>query len=442
MAIDKIYQNQENSICIFWFRRDLRIHDNIGFYNALKNENNVLPLFIFDEHILQQFPNPNDPRLTFIYENISALDNEFKKLGSSILIEKGKPLDIFINIIEKYQVKAIYTNEDYEQYGINRDNEIEKFAISKGIKFNKYTDHLIFHPSKVLKNDGSPYTIYTPYSKKWKELFYKEKIKILNTKPLLNNLFKFNNSILTLKDIGYNTVNIRFPHNELDFEKIKTYHLYRDIPSIDGTSKISLHLRFGTISIRECFINAIKLNEKWMNELIWREFYMMILYHFPYIENKSFKKQYEKIEWINNEKEFELWKCGNTGYPIVDAGMRELNSTGFMHNRLRMITASFLTKHLLIDWRWGESYFAEKLLDYELSSNNGGWQWAASTGCDAVPYFRIFNPQLQQEKFDSEFKYIKQWVEEYGSSTYPKPIVEHNLARQRCLNAYKKATSE
>lgn len=423
---------------IFWFRRDLRLEDNTALFYALSENIDVQPIFIFDDLIVDKLPSPYDKRVVFIYETLKKLKAELNKLQSDLLIFKGKPIDIFKQLTQKYSIKSVYINHDYEPYARKRDNEIAAFLTEKNISFNSFKDQVIFEKNEVLKADKKPYTVFTPYMKRWKANYQSTPLLYYSIKNHLKNFRHLkSSSILPLENIGFKATEEAFPTNEIKSEIIKNYAQNRDIPSINGTSRLSIHLRFGTISIRKLVAIAQKLSETYLNELIWREFYMMILWHFPYVEQQAFKKKYNQVIWQNNEQEFRLWCEGKTGYPIVDAGMHELNQTGFMHNRLRMITASFLTKHLLIDWRWGETYFAQKLLDYELASNNGGWQWAASTGCDAVPYFRIFNPWRQTQRFDPKEKYIKHWLPNFNKLTYTKPIVEHAFARQRAIERFK-----
>ncbi|HRG59808.1 MAG TPA: deoxyribodipyrimidine photo-lyase [Bacteroidia bacterium] len=434
--------NFKTPIALFWFRRDLRLSDNAGLYYALKEHENVLPLFIFDIDILNQLEDKCDARVEFIYKQIENLQTELKYIGSSILVKLGKPIEIFKELVKQYNITQVFTNHDYEPYAIKRDIEVANFLNTVNTSFKTYKDQVIFEKNEVLKDDHKPYTVFTPYMRKWKSKLNSFYTKPYPTQNYFQHFYKFETfSLPPLEEIGFKYSNISFPSLSIDDEIIKKYTLQRDIPSINGTSRISLHLRFGTVSIR-CLVEKAKLlNETWLNELIWREFYMMILYHFPYVVGNSFKPAYDHIPWLNNELHFKLWCEGKTGYPIVDAGMRELNQTGFMHNRVRMITASFLTKHLLIDWRWGEAYFAKKLLDFELSSNNGGWQWSASCGCDAAPYFRVFNPHEQTKKFDPQLKYIKRWIPEYDELKYLTPIVDHKFARERVLNTYKMALS-
>lgn len=428
-----------DKINIFWFRRDLRLEDNTGLYHALRAGLPVLPIFMFDTEILDKLENRSDARVEFIHNALTEIDTALKKNNSSLLTFAGKPADVWKKLAAEYEINEVFTNHDYEPYATKRDVEIDSLLGSKGIKFNTFKDQVIFEKYEVVKPDGKPYSIYTPYSKTWRAKFSPKDIEEFPLKDLQSNFHKFIASILTLDEIGFKKTGISFPSKEIREDIIKNYGNTRDIPSIDGTSRLSVHLRFGTVSPRKLVKLALKLSDVWLSELIWREFFMMILFHYPHSALCSFKPAYDRIKWRNNEAEFDAWCKGETGFPIVDAGMREINATGFMHNRIRMITASFLCKDLLIDWRWGERYFAEKLLDYEMSSNVGNWQWAASTGCDAAPYFRIFNPASQQEKFDPELKYIRKWVPEYGNFGYPQPIVDHKSARERTLRAYKEA---
>ncbi len=427
-------------VTICWFRRDLRLTDNTALYFALKERGNVLPLFIFDKEILDKLPDKRDKRISFIYDQLMKMQAELAKHHSSLLIKYGTPTDIINQLAGEYNVAAVYANHDYEPYAAERDRQIGKLLSAKGIEFVTYKDQVIFERAEVLKDDGKPYTVYTPYMKKWRSFFTRKEIESRPSETLLSHCVKLDDMpVFDLKSTGFEYVEAAYPSAEVDDSLIARYDKTRDIPSLNGTSRLGVHLRFGTISIRRLIEQTLDRNEIFLNELIWREFYMMILWHFPQVVSKAFKPKYDNISWINDERQFEAWRNGVTGYPIVDAGMRQLSETGYMHNRVRMITASFLTKHLLIDWRWGEAWFAQKLLDFELSSNNGGWQWAAGSGCDAAPYFRVFNPELQTKKFDPDLKYIKKWVPEFENSSYPKPIVEHKFARERVLKAYKKA---
>ncbi|MGB5818899.1 MAG: deoxyribodipyrimidine photo-lyase [Saonia sp.] len=430
-------------IAVFWFRRDLRLNDNAGLFNALNGDYTVLPLFIFDSEILDKL-SKDDARVTFIHHTLQKINAQLRQQHQrSIAIFHGNPFQIFKNILETYQVKAVYTNHDYEPYAMDRDKQIQQLLSDKGVDFKTFKDQVIFEKGEVVKGDGSPYVVYTPYMKKWKEIFReKEHLKTYPSHDYLANLIVVNDlPFLSLSDIGFKTSAIKVPDYVASSELIANYEDTRNFPAIqNGTSRLGPHLRFGTISVREMIKKAIsEKNEVFWNELIWREFFMQILWHFPRTIQESFKKKYDRIEWRNKEEEFEKWKKGQTGFAFVDAGMRELNATGYMHNRVRMLVASFLCKHLLIDWRWGEAYFAEKLLDYELSSNVGNWQWAAGSGVDAAPYFRIFNPMTQIEKFDKQKEYINHWVPELQELTYPSPMVDHKMARERCLKTYKEA---
>ena len=427
-------------IALFWFRRDLRLDDNAGLYHALKGTDPVLPLFIFDTHILDELEDKEDKRVAFIHQEVTRLQEQLQSWGSSLLVYHSTPAAAFRKLLQQYDISCVYTNHDYEPYAMQRDSEIKKLLAENSIPLKTFKDQVIFERGEVLKDDGSPYTVFTPYSKKWKSLLQPFHLKSYPSLKYRKNFGRHDAiTIPSLQALGFEHTKTAFPVPEVNEGLVHTYDQTRDIPAIAGTSKLGLHLRFGTISIRKLASIARELNETFLNELIWREFFMMILWHFPRVVNTSFKEEYDRIAWRNKEEEFERWCKGTTGYPIVDAGMRELNTTGFMHNRVRMITASFLTKHLLIDWRWGEAYFAKKLLDYDLSANNGNWQWAAGCGCDAAPYFRIFSPQRQTEKFDPQGEYIRKWVPELETFDYPAPMVDHVTARDRCLATYKKA---
>ncbi len=428
-----------------WFRRDLRLEDNAALYHALKSKSPVQCIFIFDKNILNNLP-ADDARVSFIHGEILRLSSELSVHSSSLEVHYGKPIEIWKEIIGKNKsIGTVYTNEDFEPYAKERDAILKVIFNDAGIEFKKYKDHLIFDGSEVLKDDGKPYTVFTPYKKKWLIKLYSKVNKNVSyylkpypTEKYMGGLFKSKQKhIPTLQEMGFSTSTIEIPNRQTKQKTIVEYADKRNFPAIDGTSKLGIHFRFGTISIREKALKALSLSDTYLSELIWRDFYSQILYHFPHVSKGSFRPEYDKIEWRNNELDFEAWKNGMTGYPIVDAGMRELNNTGHMHNRVRMIVASFLTKHLLIDWRWGEAYFAEKLLDFDLASNNGGWQWAAGCGTDAAPYFRIFSPDAQTDRFDKQLVYIKKWIPELNTNKYPKPIVDHKMARERCLLAYK-----
>ena len=432
-------------ISIFWFRRDLRLDDNVGFLEALKGDYPVLPIFIFDEEILSKLPE-DDARVTFIHDTLQTMRNELqKKHNSSLAMYYGKPMDILKNLTKEYEVMSLYTNRDYEPYAKERDEKVSEFLNENNIEFKTFKDQVIFEKSEIVKGDGDPYVVYTPYKNKWQEQFdVDQDLKIHYTSQYLSNLIS-NSRLpnLSLNDIGFKKSDIEIPDYDVTPTLIDNYEDTRNFPAKEnGTSHLGPHLRFGTVSVRKMMKKAIAENNKvFWSELIWREFFMTILYHFPHTVDNAFRAKYDRIEWRNNEAEFEKWKKGETGYLLVDAGMRQLNATGYMHNRVRMLVASFLCKHLLIDWRWGETYFAEKLLDYEMSSNVGNWQWAAGSGVDAAPYFRIFNPMTQVDKFDKDKKYIKTWISEYGTDDYPEKMVDHKMARERCLETYKDAVS-
>ncbi|GGG43414.1 deoxyribodipyrimidine photo-lyase [Croceivirga lutea] len=428
-------------INVFWFRRDLRLEDNVGLHHALKGDLSVLPIFIFDTEILDHLPE-DDARVTFIYETLQHLRKTLQdKYDSSIAIYNGKPLKIFKTLIEEHAVETVFTNHDYEPYAKERDTTVADVLKKNNIGFKTFKDQVIFEKNEVVKDDGDPYVVYTPYMRKWKENFNPSTHLIdfkLNSSNFIEHTRLPN---LNLSDLGFKKSSIKIPDYTVTKDLIENYEDTRNFPAKDpGTSRLGPHLRFGTVSIRKMVKKAIDSeNEVFWSELIWREFFMQILWHFPKTVDNAFKPKYDRIEWINNEKQFDQWKNGKTGYEFVDAGMRQLNATGYMHNRVRMLVASFLCKHLLIDWRWGEAYFAEKLLDYEMASNVGNWQWAAGSGVDAAPYFRIFNPITQIDKFDKNRNYIKKWVKEVDSASYPDKIVAHKEARERCLETYKKA---
>lgn len=432
--------DKNSPISIFWFQRDLRMSDNAGLYHALKSGHPVLPIFIFDKNILDDLKDKKDARVLFIHQEIEKIKKELEKIGSSLKVFYGTPKQVFEDLAKNHQITGVFANRDYEPYAKSRDKEIYEFLKSKDIEFKGFKDQVIFEKNEILKDDGKPYTVFTPYSKRWKATVNEFYLKEYPIKKYQKNFVKCDAfSLPKLKEMGFEDFSFSlFPSRNFDLKIIQNYDKTRDFPAILGTTHLSLHLRFGTISIRALASFATQ-NEKFLNELIWRDFYQMILYHFPHSSNSSFKPEYDKIKWRNDKEEFKKWCNGMTGCPIVDAGMRELNETGYMHNRVRMIVASFLTKNLLIDWRWGEKYFAQKLLDYDMASNVGGWQWAAGSGCDAAPYFRIFNPDLQTEKFDPEKKYIKKWVPEFETDKYPELMIDYKLSRTRCLEVFKVA---
>ncbi|MDA0347283.1 MAG: deoxyribodipyrimidine photo-lyase [Verrucomicrobia bacterium] len=421
-------------LAVHWFRRDLRLEDNRSLQSALSGDLSVLPIFIFDQNILTDLP-IDDARLSFIYKELTQIQQHLKKCGSGILAIRGDPHAVWSSLLTRFEIRAVHWNKDYEPYARDRDKAIRKLLEANGVEVNEYKDQVIFEEGEIVKKDGKPYTVFTPYKKKWLA-----KLEAQNVTACANEtkhgFFQHQAKFPTLKEIGFLKSNLPTP--KYDISRIEMYGAERNLPAANSTSRLGPHLRFGTVSIRQVLGDIYPRSELFLSELIWREFFMQILFHFPGVVSRNFRSKYDGIRWRNNETEFEAWCRGETGYPLVDAGMRQLNQTGFMHNRVRMVVASFLCKHLLIDWCWGEAYFAEKLLDYELSSNNGNWQWAAGTGCDAAPYFRVFNPATQQEKFDPQYEYIKRWLLEYGTDEYSEPMVDHKFARERAIATYKK----
>ena len=443
----------------FWFRRDLRLDDNAGLYHALRGEHPVQPVFIFDRNILDELRAKDDARITLIYDAIVEMDRRLRGMGSALWVFYGYPLEIWQQLAEQHDIETLYTNRDYEPYAKQRDEAVAAILEAGGGQLKTYKDHVLFEYDEVLKKDGNPYTVFTPYSKTWKARLETDMRQVnppddggeyayfFQSYPTLKYKANFHQTaprdIPSLADMGFVRTDVPIPDRTVPEQTIQQYNERRNFPGTEGsTSRLGPHYRFGTVSIRAKARMAQSLNQTYLTELIWRDFYSQIMTHFPHVVHSPFRGKYDYIEWRNDEKDFEKWCKGETGYPIVDAGMRELNTIGYMHNRVRMITASFLTKHLLIDWRWGEQYFAEKLLDFELASNNGGWQWAAGCGTDAAPYFRVFNPYSQQEKFDKNFTYIKRWIPEFGTDAYPEPMVDHKEARERCLRVYKEGLAK
>jgi deoxyribodipyrimidine photo-lyase len=424
----------KQEVVFFWFRRDLRLEDNVGLFHALQSKYPVIPLFIFDETILERLPK-NDPRVGFIHESLSKIHLKLQETASSLLVLKGKPELVWEALLQEYAIQEVVWNKDYEPNAMQRDAAVTDILQSNRVKVATYKDQVIFEKEEIVKSDGLPYTVYTPFKNKWLEK-YRTIAPVLeyDAVPYFSSFLSSNFAFPSIEDIGFEPSQIKVkPHN---LKLVANYHETRDFPALDSTSYLSPHLRFGTVSVRKLVNWAIRKNETFLSELIWREFFMQILYHFPKVQNKNFKSAYDGIQWRNDEADFKRWCEGRTGYPMVDAGMRQLNETGYMHNRVRMVVASFLCKHLLIEWQWGEAYFAEKLLDYEMSSNVGNWQWAAGTGCDAAPYFRVFNPDIQQKKFDEKGIYIRKWIKEFDLG-YGEPMVDHAMARDRAIATYK-----
>ncbi len=429
-------------VVIFWFRRDLRLEDNCGLWHSLQAGQPVLPLFIFDRVILDPLAG-DDARVDFIHQTLIKLQERLTAMGSSLLVRYGRPLPVWQGLLAEFNVTAVYLNRDYEPQARQRDEAVAGLLKEHGIPLHEYKDQVVFDQAEVCKDDGSPYTVFTPFAKKWRSLLRPHHLAPFATDKAFSSFIKKEPFALpALAEIGFKPSSMLFPSAELPEEIVADYDKTRDYPALAGTTRLGLHLRFGTVSIRDLVARGMLLNETWVNELIWREFFMQILYHFPHVVDGPFKRAYAKVRWHNDEALFSAWCSGHTGYPLVDAGMRELNATGFMHNRVRMVTASFLAKHLLIDWRWGEKYFADRLLDFDLAANNGNWQWSAGCGCDAAPYFRVFNPDIQAKKFDADKTYVLKWVPEVGTPEYTAPIVEHKSARLRALLAFKEALME
>ncbi len=425
------------AVNIFWFRRDLRLEDNTALYHALRTRENVLPIFILDPEIIERYEFRPSEKMNFIYETLFKIKKKLEKIGSSLLMIYGSPIDVLKNLLTQYHICSVYSNRDYDPYSTDLDLCVEKFLKINKIEYFSYKDHVIFEKDELIKEDGKPYSVFTAYKNKFIEKYNNEMVQPHKTISYFHNFIRIKPFYMpTYEDLGIKRLNLKFPSKKLSRRFLEEYSFQKDIPSRNGTSKLSVHLRYGTISIRKVTALAAQHSSSFFNELIWRNFYSQILWFYPYVATRAFKPIYDDIKWENELDHFEAWCKGKTGYPFVDAGMRELNETGFMHNRLRMITASFLCKHLLIDWRWGEAYFAEKLLDYDLASNNGGWQWCAGTGCDSAPYFRIFNPEIQAKKFDPDFEYIRKWIPEFDTPDYPKPIVDLKLTRERALDRY------
>ena len=419
-------------ISIFWYRRDLRLEDNTGLFKALNENENILPIFIFDDSILDELPE-DDARVNFIYKSLSKINKQLNNHNASLQIFKGQIDEVWEKLVTTFDIQKVYSNKDYEPYAIKRDQKIKEFLNSKGIEMKTFKDQVIFEEDEIVKADGKPYTVFTPYKRKWLEKFTKVNLNLIVN---FDNFYKKIIDFPSLNQLGLKNSPLKVKNYSL--KNVSTYSETRNFPNLDSTSYLSPHLRFGTISVRQIITELKNKSETFLSELIWREFFMQIIFHFPHVVTKNFRPKYDGIKWVNNKEDYDNWCQGKTGYPLVDAGMRQLNETGYMHNRVRMVTAGFLCKHLLIDWRYGEAYFAKKLLDYELSSNNGNWQWAAGTGCDAAPYFRIFNPIEQLKKFDKTLTYTKKWVKDFDTLEYPKPIVDHKYARNRALEAYKK----
>lgn len=466
---------------LVWFRRDLRDYDHAALYHALKSSKQVYCAFIFDTEILDQLTDKADRRVEFIWESVRELKLALQQQGGDLIVRHGKASSEIPKLAEQLKVNAVFTNRDYEPSAAERDRKVACQLKDHAIEFHDFKDQVIFEKDEILTQAGKPFGVFTPYKnavlKKLNDFY----LASYPVSRYINNLAKRKaEEMQSLESLGFvrtNLSSLKLPTGmsgaqqlfEDFLERIQQYKSARDFPAIKGPSYLSVHLRFGTISIRQLARTAWQMGgsgaEGWLNELIWRDFYFQILYHHPRVaDGRAFKADFDTLPFSNNEKLFHAWCDGKTGYPLVDAAMRQINQTGWMHNRLRMVAASFLVKDLLIDWRWGERYFAEKLIDFDLSANNGGWQWAASTGCDAQPWFRIFNPITQSEKFDTEGKFIRRYVpelavcnnkeihapwliaasrqQELGLSLgidYPQPVVDHAAQRLLALVLYKNA---
>jgi deoxyribodipyrimidine photo-lyase len=437
---------------LFWFRRDLRLDDNTALNELLENikfdpKNSpqvVLPIFIFDTQILNQLKNPLDRRVQFILKTIQELKVQLQAQGTDLRVYHGNPVELIPQITQEFKIQSIYCNEDYDPYSRQRDSVVSDYCKKNGIQFLCFKDHVIFAKSEILNLKGLPYSIYTPYKKAWLEKF---KTHFLTLKKSKLSEVQIASAFIKTAPIPlppslpkeyFEIGDFKFPEINVPKKTIENYHLTRDIPSLlDGTSHLGIHLRFGTISVRKLIEKSGFLNEVFLSELIWREFFMQILWHYPQVVKKSFRPEYENIKWRQSKEDFERWSQGQTGFPMIDAGIRELLATGHMHNRVRMLVASFFSKNLLHHWYQGERFFAEHLLDYELAANNGNWQWAAGCGCDAAPYFRIFNPETQRTKFDPQDLYISKWVPEWKTLRYPNPMIDLKQSHHRALEVYK-----
>lgn len=422
------FSTMMDGINVFWFRKDLRLEDNTGLIEALKSGKNVQCIFIYDK---SYFGN-NVRRKSFIYERLNLINDKLNEFGAYLEVLEGDFFSKFKELNQKWAISSIFYNKVYDKEVLSVENSVRKFCSQNYIKVNDFKDDLIFEPKEIVKDDRTPYAVYTAFKNKWLYKLSKLEFKNADINELASSFRKSEpkkRNDLKLSE----TKHLVKPYDLSD--KIKTnYANDRDFPARQATSNLSVHLRFGTVSIRN-IVKQVYNSEVLLSEIIWREFFTSIYYHFPLNKSESFKKQYDNIQWLNSKKEFEMWCNGQTGYSLVDAGMHELNETGAMHNRVRMVVASFLVKHLLIDWRWGEAYFADKLTDYDQAINNGNWQWVAGCGCDAAPYFRVFNPILQAKKFDPENIYVNKW----NAGNTSKPIIEHKFARERCLHTFKQA---
>ena len=427
-----------NEETLFWFRRDLRLEDNHGLYQAALRGRRVRPLFIFDTDILDKLPRA-DARVEFILRAVEKLHHDLRALGGGLTVEIGRPIEVIARLIAQHKISEVITNEDYEPYATERDRKIRAQLTAAGVGFTAFKDHVIFGPGDILKDDGTPYRVYGAYARRWRERFTADMPKPYRSGSALLKVGATRGAgPPTLARLGFTPAGIEFPDPRPSKKIIAEYADTRNLMGVDGTSRMGVHLRFGTISVRKLARISID-SSVYFGELIWREFFMQVLAHNPRTTRESYDLRFERVRWRSSRADFKRWCEGRTGYPVVDAGMRELNQTGFMHNRARMITGSFLCKHLLLDWRWGERYFALKLLDYDQSSNVGNWQWVAGCGCDPAPYFRVFNPTLQAKRFDPTGLYAGRWIPELEDGSYTDPMVPHEFARRRALGTFSAA---
>ena len=433
-----------NKKSIFWFRRDLRLHDNHALFQALSTSEKVIPIFIFDVNILDKL-SEEDRRVCLLYDRLEALNKDLSLINKKIQILYGKPVDVFTDLLKTHDIDAVYINTDYEPYATDRDEKISKIAQKNNTSFESLKDQVIFEKDEILSDTGNPYVVYSPYMRKWVSKFRISLTAKYDSESLLDNLSTISDvdELTSLEQMGFKHVNYNLKEPDLSVESLKNYEDSRNFPYQEGTINLSVHLRFGFLSVRELAKVAYQYSETLLKELIWRSFFCQILWRHPHVVNSCFKTKFENLDWSQDHHLFLKWKRGVTGYPIVDAGMRELFETGYMHNRVRMVTASFLVKNLGIDWRLGEAYFASMLMDYDLASNNGNWQWVAGTGCDSAPYFRVFNPVSQQEKFDGNFEYCRKWLpemDENGKYVVEK-VVDVKRSRLEAIARYKVCTN-
>ena len=476
MLDKKLMQRYPRALC--WFRRDLRLHDHAALYHALTQSIEVHCVFVFDIDILDKLNDKQDRRVEFIWHSLLELRERLRQQGSTLRILHGKAQELIVRLAHELDVQAVFCNHDYEPDALLRDMFVERELGTHNIAFHHYKDQVIFEKSEILNGSGKPYSIFTPYKNAWYKKLDEFYLRAYPTEKYFSALAQGIAAALpSLESLGFVPTNQSMLAGESGAEQllgdfkphIARYQETRNFPAVNGTSCLSVHLRFGTVSIRSLASYAYYVGgagaQTWLGELIWRDFYQMLLHHYPTLaQDQTFKAQFNAIVFPNDVRKFTAWCEARTGYPLIDAAMRQLNQTGYMHNRLRMVVASFLVKDLHVDWRWGERYFAQHLLDFDLAANNGGWQWAASTGCDAQPWFRIFNPITQSKKFDAQGEFIRIQIPELARCTdkwihapwlmptceqercgveigndYPAPIVDHVVAREKTLSLFKEA---